>query len=176
MKRHPDGSIKHSSNVLLAFSYLAVRFGTLCLKQHACYCGRHPMPPFGEGRFISASVKAWSRPQRAHENGERWSHWMVRICGSQRLGKENINALAGIRINWRKANSWGIHNIPIPRMLLTSGVTPQTPLGSAACYLDGAAIRMESDLGRTNKHNKYICFSSTNEVVESWQFYLRRWG
>jgi len=64
VKRQPDGSIKHSSNTLLAFSYLAVGFGTLCLKQHACYWGRHPMSPFGEGRFISASVKAPSRPQR----------------------------------------------------------------------------------------------------------------
>lgn len=125
--------------------------------------------------FCEDMIQA-SKEVRAHENGERWSQWMVRIYDSQRQGKEYINALAGIRINWRKANSWGIRNIPIPRMLLTSGVTPQTPLGSAACYQDWAAIRTESELGRTNKHSKYICFSPTNEVIEAWQFYLRRWG
>lgn len=80
--------------------------------------------------FCEGTIQA-SKGVKAHENGERWSHWVVRTYDNQGQGKEDIDALPGIRSNQRKAN--GIYNIPIAKMLLTSGVTPQTPLGSAAC-------------------------------------------
>lgn len=114
-----------------------------------------------------------SRGAGAHEGGERWvSHTEWQGYG--------ITVDQGVRRHQCSARDVeqpepGHTAGELIMFLLCGCYVHAAPLGRAAFYLDWTTIRMDN-LGRTNKHTRHICFSPTNQIIEPWLFYLRRWG